>query len=602
MPRVRVLAALLLSLVAAAPGHAAEPLRHVLILHSFGQQFAPYNAIAGPFRQELIREASGPLAISEVTLEAVQGKMPSDDRALLDYLHALFAGDPPGLIVTIGAPATVFVQRHRAALFPDTPLLVIATEQRRVSERALTDRDVVVALALDIPTLVETILEVQAEVRTVFVVLGASPLERLWRTYAEEDLAGFAGRIELEFSSDLDFAAILKRVAALPPDAAVLYGLMIVDAAGVPYEEGETIAALSYASAVPVYGIYDSQLGDGILGGRMLPMLQLAMRSAEAGARLLEGAPATSIRMPPIVLGAPAFDGRQLARFGIAEAALPAGSTVLFREPGAWSRFRGPILAAVALTLLQSAFITGLLVSRRRLRVSQAALTESEARLRKAAGEARDFAGRLIHAQEDERSRLGRELHDDITQRLAVLAIDVGRCERAAEGTPAADALAGAREGLARLSSDVHALSYQLHPSILADLGLVVALENEAERVSRIDGLPVAFVAADIPDALPPPVSLCLFRVAQEALRNVVRHAAARSARVVLDAVPGYIRLVVEDDGVGFDPRSPGRGPSLGLESMQQRVAAVGGRLDVETASGQGTRVEVVVPLEEDAR
>lgn len=600
---VRLLSAFLIALLVAG-SHAAiadEP-RRVLILNAFGPRFAPFNAFANPFRQALVRQSPDPLAITEVSLEAVRDTAPEDDAVTLDYIRALYARGAPDLIVAIGGPAAHFAQASRSALFPATPLLVAATEVRRIDTAALTDRDVLAVHAIDLPAIVDTILEVQPDLRRLVLLLGASPLERLWQRLARQALAPYADRLQLEWTNDLDFDAILERAAGLPSDSAVLYGLMIVDAAGVPFEEDQAIAALSRASAAPIYGIYDSQLGAGVLGGRMLPLPEMSATAADAALRLLAGEPPRDVRVPVIGIGPPAFDSRQLVRFGIAETTLPPGSVVRFREPSAWDRHRWTILAAVALCLVQTAFITGLLASRRRLRRSEAALTASEARLRAAAGEAREFAGRLIRAQEDERSRLGRELHDDITQRLAVLAIDVGRCERQADTDPAA--LAGVREGLARLGSDVHALSYQLHPSILADLGLVAALEVETERMTRIEGLPVAFAALGVPAAVPRPVALCLYRVAQESLRNLSRHATASAARVTLAAEAGTIRLEVEDDGSGFDPDAVRHRPSLGLASMRQRVAAVGGTVRIDSRPGGGTRVTAELPLggaEDDA-
>jgi len=585
-----------LLLAGTAPAMAAEAPRHVLVLNSFGPRFAPFAAFAAPFRQDLVRGSPVPLAVSELTLGAAEGAGSPGDRATLDYLHALFAAAPPELMVAIGGPATRFAQEHRAGLFPQTPLLLAATEARQIDRAALTDRDVAATHTIDLPGLLATILAVQPGTRRVFVVLGASPLERLWRGLAEKAFAPYADRIAFEWTTDLAFDAILDRVAALPPDAAVIYGLMLEDAAGVPFEEGEALAAVTRASAAPVYGIYDSQLGHGIVGGRLLPVSAMAAEASGAALRLLAGEPARDIAVAPTGLGPPTFDSRELVRFGIAEDQLPPGSIVLFREPTMWARHRGAILAALALLLAQSALIAWLYASRRRLALARAALAASEARLREAAGEARDFAGRLIRAQEDERARLGRELHDDITQRLAVLAIDVGRCAQAG-GDGGATALSGVREELARLGGDVHALAYRLHPSILAELGLVVALEAEAERVTRIEGLPVEVATGTLPELLPQPLALCLYRVTQEALRNAVRHARARRVRLTLAGEKDRVRLTLEDDGGGFDPDAVRRKPSLGLASMRQRVAAAGGKVRIDACPGRGTRIEVELPL-----
>ena len=145
---------------------------------------------------------------------------------------------------------------------------------------------------------------------------------------------------------------------------------------------------------------------------------------------------------------------------------------------------------------------------------------------------ARELSGRLIDAQEEERSRLARELHDDVTQRLAVLAIDAGREERIMPSAAGRQGDAAMREGLVRLSEDVHALSYRLHPSILEDLGLIEALKSECERFRRT-GIhsQLEVNAQEIPEQLPHDVALCLYRIAQEGLRNIARHAGASAVR-----------------------------------------------------------------------
>jgi len=154
------------------------------------------------------------------------------------------------------------------------------------------------------------------------------------------------------------------------------------------------------------------------------------------------------------------------------------------------------------------------------------------------------------------------------------------------------------REGLVRLSEDIHALSYRLHPSLLDDLGLPDALQVECERFSREAAVPVDVRLRALSRALPHEVSLCLFRIAQEALRNVGRHARARYVELTLQELDGGVQLVVRDDGVGFDPALEPRRPSLGHASMRERVHLSGGEIDFESAPGQGTTILAWVPLE----
>jgi len=218
---------------------------------------------------------------------------------------------------------------------------------------------------------------------------------------------------------------------------------------------------------------------------------------------------------------------------------------------------------------------------------------ESRAALAVSHREVQQLAGRLLTAHEDERRRIARELHDDITQRLARFAIDAGRMESAAD---APEGVRPLREGLVRLSEDVHALSYRLHPAVLDDLGLVEALKTECDRVARSGELRVEVEASALPAALPAEASLCLFRVAQEALGNAARHAHASAVTVLLSSRSKGLELAVSDNGSGFDPKGPRDHASLGLASMRERVRLLQGKLDIESTPGRGTTVVAWVP------
>src|SRR5262249_28186596 len=167
---------------------------------------------------------------------------------------------------------------------------------------------------------------------------------------------------------------------------------------------------------------------------------------------------------------------------------------------------------------------------------------------------------RLVRAQEEEHRRIARELHDDLTQRLAVLAIDAGRLEQMPGcGEGVTEWARDMREQLAALSESVHSLSRQLHPSILDDLGLVDALRSECLSLGQRDGITVKYHAQDVPTDLPRDVALCFYRVAQEALRNVAHHAQCPRASVGLVANERGLVLCVRDRGVGFDLTSTGK-------------------------------------------
>ena len=220
---------------------------------------------------------------------------------------------------------------------------------------------------------------------------------------------------------------------------------------------------------------------------------------------------------------------------------------------------------------------------------------------KRAEDELRDLSWRLIRAHEEERALLARELHDDLTQRLAVLAIEVGRAELATPDGARAETMRTVREGLVRLSEDVHSLAYQLHPSVLEELGLAEALQTECERIGRQHRVELSIALDPLPAVVGKDAALCLFRVAQEALNNVTRHAGARAASVALRRVDGGLLLAVRDDGVGFDPAARRERRSLGLASMRERVRLLNGTLDIESAPGRGTAIVAWVLMEAGA-
>jgi signal transduction histidine kinase len=226
------------------------------------------------------------------------------------------------------------------------------------------------------------------------------------------------------------------------------------------------------------------------------------------------------------------------------------------------------------------------------------AVLAERARRRRAEGELRRLAGRLIEAQEAERRRVARELHDDLSQGLALLSIDLDLLARRPPASPAG-VVEQARDlstRLRELSSAVHDLSHQLHPSKLEQIGLVAAVRGLCRELSQHHDLNVTFDHHDVPTAIPVGTALCLYRIAQEGLRNVVRHGRTDRASVELTGTPTGLRLVVSDDGAGFDVAAVLRNGGLGLVSMRERLHLAGGELTIDARVGGGTRIEARVP------
>ena len=250
----------------------------------------------------------------------------------------------------------------------------------------------------------------------------------------------------------------------------------------------------------------------------------------------------------------------------------------------------------IAFTLIAALFI-GITARRRSAeRALKQAHDELDRKVRERTAELEELAGRLIHAQEQERSRIGRELHDHISQMLGVLTIGLDQL-RAADVTPPAlgDSLERLRANAAEITDEIHGLSHRLHSSALDYLGLVPALQRLVQEFSARHGIAIDFAHGSLPAPLPSDVALCLFRVTEESLTNIAKHSRAATAAVEVHADDEGIHLTIEDSGRGIDGGIEPR-HGLGFVSMRERLRIVSGTLHIDSTPSRGTRVTVWVP------
>ena len=222
---------------------------------------------------------------------------------------------------------------------------------------------------------------------------------------------------------------------------------------------------------------------------------------------------------------------------------------------------------------------------------------------RRAEAELKFMTGKLIQVQEEERRRIARDLHDDFNQRLAALSVELATIERTlgASSEPIPRQLAAIRGQIVQLSNDLHDLAYKLHPSLLEHVGLEIALREHVAQFTKQTGLPVTCIAREVPGALPPEIATALFRVMQESLQNVFKHAQATAVTVRLSGSSKGIGVSVRDNGKGFEVRSPSvQRAGLGLVSMQERARLLGGFSRIRSCSAHGTRVGAWIPLSQE--
>jgi hypothetical protein len=286
-------ALLLLALLLPAPlfvsaARAAEPKR-VLIIHSYGRDFAPYSAIGVTLRTDLTQLLRQSVAFHEASLDSERGGAPEDEGPFVEYLQRRSRDAPPDLVVTIAPPAMSFYLRHRDELFPGRPLLVTGIDYRRVEGVKLAANDRLITVNLDIRAAARTMLDLQPDVSTVAIVLGASPLEQFWTREVRRELAAELGdRVRVLPPDGLNLEQMRQRVAALPPKSAVMYYMFAVGGDGAQYANEQALAATREASNARVRPVRISRRGSD-----RLSTPDGSAASAEVAMQL------TAIRPPP---------------------------------------------------------------------------------------------------------------------------------------------------------------------------------------------------------------------------------------------------------------------------------------------------------------
>ena len=524
-----------------------------------------------------------PLNVYEELIDSTRFESDDYRRQLLELYRVKYLAAPPDVVIALTEPALDFALRYRNNLFPRAALVFGAVDQRAIRTRTLGPSVTGVFLHIDARLTVEAALTLHPGVRNIIVVAGASRFERGIVEVVQEDLRGFASRAAITYITGRPLNEVLAAVASLDESGLVLFLSLNADGNGVARSGPEVLAALRRVATAPIYGISDNFLGHGIVGGVLLDYRRHGMELGQRARQILAGERASDlplIRTPNMV----AFDWRELERFGVEAARLPAGATVVNRELSLWDTYKRTILAVGAVVVGQFVLIGSLLVQRRQRRRAERAL--------------RDLSGRLVSAQEEERRRIARELHDNVSQQIASLAIRIDQVAMSPYETQGtlARSMRELRQRTVEISTEIHSLSHQLHSSKLELLGLADALRGHCNELLA-QGLGARFHDENVPESLPHDVSLYLFRIAQEALNNIVKHSGASEAHVTLRAKGDLLLLSVADSGRGFDEAAAAVQSGLGLASMRERLRLINGELTVSSRPGQGTTITARVPI-----
>ena len=602
---------LLLALMGAplSPLYAAETApKRIMILHSVGREFRPWNEWAKAIRAELDRQAPWPMDVQEHSLVFARTAGTNPEAPFLEYLRELYSGQPPDLIIAVGAPATSFIQRYRQQLFPKVPALFTTIEARRVQYSAMTDNDTVVAVTHRFLVLFESFLKISPETRTIAIVNGDSPNERFWRGEMERELKPLEGKVELRWYDKLSYEDTLKQLATLPPHSAIFWYQMVVDAAGVAHEGDRALTRLYNVANAPIFSHDDAFFGE-IIGGPMHSPQGGSRTAVGIAVRILNGEKPGEIKTPPSEFAPPKYDWRQLQRWGISERLLPPGSAVFFREPGAWERYRFQIAFVCAVLLLQAVLISILLYERRRRKVAE---FETRQRVAELAHVNRySLAGELTASIAHELNQpLGSILVNTETAALMLEqpAPDVGELKEILSDIRRDDQRAG--EVIRRLRSllkraPFEAREIDLNAMVVEALDLMAALAEargvSLDRVLASTPLPVRADNIQLQQVL---INLMVNAIdAMGHLDGAQPRITVRTARngdsaeiEIVDSGPGILAGRLEEIFEPFYTTKP-NGMGMGLSIARTIVEAHEGRISVENNAGHGAAFRIVLPL-----
>jgi len=554
----------------------------VLIINSYDESTVPYLYPKEVFMTELQKHYTSPVAFRQFDLGQRAGAEGDQAALKMRLLELEYAIKPPDLVIAMGPPAAAFWLDFRGPFFAKAPFIAAAADIT-LDGMNFQPGDAVVATRFSFRETVEDFLHIQPDTSQILMVFGASAFEERLASLAKQQLEGLSSRISFEYTNRMKLGAVQDRLARLLPGSAVFFGVFDSDQDGVALHNYSGLTLVRASSTAPVIGVFEDQLGRGILGGRLIQVGKMGREMAAIAREILVKRP-PDVAWKLIDLSAPTYDWRELQAWGIDLERLPRGSIIRFKPPTLWDKYSGWIVLTVLVIGLQVVLIVALVLQHRHRR--QAELQGIQ------------LGRRLLSAQEDERRLLARELHDDLSQRLARLAIDTAYVAANPGSTKATEVLQSLQPELVSISKDVHEMSYRLHPSLLSDLGLVAALQTECERVQRYTDAEIVVQVGDVREKIPADKALCVYRIAQEAVNNAIRHADAATIEVTFEQEGQSLVLSVRDDGKGFDPAGEDTRAGLGLLSMRERAQLEGGSWAIQSQPGRGTTVTAILPLQ----
>jgi signal transduction histidine kinase len=573
------------------PSAMAAQNRNVLVIFSNNRLLPANLEIDRGMRETIVSPADRKVELAAEFLDypAFAGQL--YEKTFVTYLREKYAARTPHILVIAGKFAFEFLHRHRTGLFPEIPALFIAVDKSVVeTHQPLTVNTIGIPVEYDFAGTVQQALRWHPHARRLMVVTGASPHDREFEAFTRAGLARINVIPKIEFMTGLPTAAVLKKLSGLGTGDVVFTPGYFRDGAGRAFSPRESVILMTAASRAPVYGPYDTFIGTGIVGGRMPTFVDIGRQGGNIINRLLDGVSPAALNLPESVPTQVQIDWRQARKWNINPEDIPSDAVIHFKEPTFWEVHRSTVIIVVAVILLQAGLIAGLLIQRSRRARAEASQRRSEDSLRK-------LTDRLIHLQEEDRQRIAAELHDGLGQSLAIIRNRATICLRSADDADrVAEQLEEISSTAAAAINEVREIAHNLRPYELDRLGLIHAIESMIEKVSESLPLHLSARLDNVDGLLPADAETGIYRIVQEGLNNVIKHANATEARVTVMRLGKELVVTVEDNGAGMKAGSNGVVRGFGLAGIRQRAHMLGGACTMDSRPGR-TVLAVRLPL-----
>ena len=563
--------------------------KRILLLYHYGRETAGVALLDRGFEEVLRSAPPFTIELNREVLENYRFPGEAHTQMMHNYLKEKYSGRKIDVVVAHTDTALKFFLQYRDELFPGVPLVYIISERPEPGKEPALSTGV--WAGPNIRETLELALQLQPKTTQVFLISGSADNQAV-EVETQQQLKQFEGRVRLNYISGRPIDEVIVSVKTLPPNSIIIFQRLNQGVAGRGITPREAVALISEAANAPVYSTLDSNVGEGVVGGMVMTHDDMGRRAARMALKIVQGANPEQIPVETNTI-VPMFDWRQLRRWGIRESSLPAGSVVLFKEWSFWELYHWRIVIALTVLTLQSMLIAILLVQRSKRAKAEASRQISERNLQR-------LTGQLIHVQDEERRRVAAELHDGLGQTLSIINNRATICLNNLKDEDCLKEQLGDISEVAFAGLDeVREIAHNLRPYELDRLGLVQAVESMVDKVSNSAAIQISSDVDDIDGQLSRDAETGIYRILQEGLNNILKHASASQARVSIKREGKELLVALSDNGKGFDrgSSSNGDGKGFGLAGITERARMLRAKCTIESALGRGTVLSVRIPM-----